>query len=315
MNLEILKSNHFQIVKPKNDPTDPSTAHAIRFAPLEHSLDAIEDSDIHSFLNDIQIYSDVLLATMTARARLASRVAKYPDLISIPMPNWAGIGAIRYIPAQVQSNEPTEKRRSVSYDINTIQAELARKLQTNDSAFSLGGGGVGGTDSESSFYLRLGMIRRRDDLDVLLQKIANAGKETEISLKYVEDMAEKIKVGIEKAQQDLKDENQQLLAQEGILRQLPVISSKDHSRPWTVPRLHLLLDFMSWWSPSLTASPLATKGRSFDLNSGCVESTEDIYVYRMQIKKQSPHAPTHNEEQADNSSPNTEAMPEQTPHQ
>ena len=238
MNLEILKSNHFQIFKPKNDPSDRSTAHAIRFAPLEHLLDAIDDSDVHSFLNDIQIYSDILLATMAARARLASRVAKYPNLTSIPMPNWAGIGAIRYIPTEVQSTEPTGKRQSISYDTNTIQAELARKLQTNDSAFSLGGGGVGGTDSESSFYLRLGMIRKRDDLDVLLQKIADAGKETEISLKYVEDMAEKIKVGIEKAQQDLKDENQQLLAQEGLLRQLPVISSKYQSWPRTVPPLH-----------------------------------------------------------------------------
>jgi hypothetical protein len=72
---------------------------------------------------------------------------------------------------------------------------------------------------------------------------------------------------------------------------------------------------MSWWSPSPTASPLAAKGRSFDLNSGCVESTEDIYVYRMQVKKQSPHAPTHNEEQADDSLPETEVLPEQTNNQ
>jgi hypothetical protein len=57
---------------------------------------------------------------------------------------------------------------------------------------------------------------------------------------------------------------------------------------------------MSWWSPSPSASPLATKGRSFDLNSGRVESTEDIYAYRMQIKKQSPHAPTHNDEDSTN---------------
>lgn len=54
------------------------------------------------------------------------------------------------------------------------------------------------------------------------------------------------------------------------------------------------VDFMSWWSPAPSASPLATKGRSFDLNSGEVESTEDTYVHRMQIKKQNSHPPTHN---------------------
>ena len=52
---------------------------------------------------------------------------------------------------------------------------------------------------------------------------------------------------------------------------------------------------MSWWSPAPSASPLATKGRSFDLHSGRIESTESIYAYRMQVQKQLPHAPTHND--------------------
>jgi len=75
-------------------------------------------------------------------------------------------------------------------------------------------------------------------------------------------------------------------------------------------------DIMSWWSPSPSASPLATKGRSFDLNSGRIESTEDTYVYRMQINKQSAHAPTHNDadEQASpslNSDLSTNIIPEE----
>lgn len=67
------------------------------------------------------------------------------------------------------------------------------------------------------------------------------------------------------------------------------------------------LDLMSWWSPAPSASPLATKGRSFDLNSGRVESTEDTYVYRMQIDRQSPHAPTHNEDEVIPSLVNTDS--------
>jgi hypothetical protein len=220
MNLELLKSIHFQISKSNDNSSNSTAAHAIRFAPLEHLLDVIDEHDMQAFIEDIQRYSDILLATMTARARLSSSVTKYENLVCISMPNWAGIGAVRYIPSHINSNEESEVS---SYDINTIQAELARKLQTNDSAFSLGGGT---NEHDSMFYLRLGMIRKRDDLDILLQKIADAGKETETSLKYVEDMAEKIKIGIEKVQKDLLDENQQILAQEGILRQLPVISSK-----------------------------------------------------------------------------------------
>ena len=220
MNFELLKSIHFQIVTTdENNSSNRPAAHAIRFAPLEHLLDVIDEQDMTTFCDDIQRYSDILLATMTARARLSSNIKKYENLISIPMPNWAGIGAVRFIPKHIDINEPSEVS---SYDINTIQAELARKLQANDSAFSLGGG-MG--EHDSMFYLRLGMIRKQDDLDVLLEKISVAGKETETSLKYVEDMAERIKLGIEKVQQDLKNENLQILAQEGLLRQLPVISS------------------------------------------------------------------------------------------
>lgn len=57
---------------------------------------------------------------------------------------------------------------------------------------------------------------------------------------------------------------------------------------------------MSWWSPPPATAAVTTKGRSFDLNSGQVESTESTYTYRMQIKKQSPHAPTHNEHDNEN---------------
>ncbi|CAF3795091.1 unnamed protein product [Rotaria sp. Silwood1] len=272
MNLELLKGIQFQILKSDDNNSNRTPAHAIRFAPLEHLLDVIDEVEIQSFTDDMQRYSDILLATMIARARLSSSVSKYENLVSISMPNWAGIGAIRYIPSHININEQSE---ASSYDINTIQAELARKLQANDSAFSLGGET---NEHDSMFYLRLGMIRKCDDLDVLLHKIADCGKETETALKYVEDMAEKIKIGIEKVQKDLQNENQQILAQEGLLRQLPVISN-----------------IMSWWSPSPTTSSLIMKGRSFDLNSGCIESTEDTYAYRMQIKKQSSHALTHND--------------------
>jgi len=219
MNLEILKTAYFQ--SSISDQTNPIPAHALRFAPLEHLLDVIDQNDIQSYVDDIQRYSDILLSTMTARINLSSNISKYENLVSVPIANWAGIGAVRYIPSSVN---PSEINETSAYEINSIQAELARQLQTNDSAFSLGGGS---DTHDSMFYLRLGMIRRREDLDVLLQKISSAGKETETSLKYIEDMAEKIKIGIQKVQKDLYDENLQLLAQDGLLRQLPLVSSNN----------------------------------------------------------------------------------------
>ena len=223
MNFELLKSVHFQVFKSDENPINQIPAHAIRFAPLEHVLDIVEHDEMQAFLNALQRYSDILLATMTGRIRLASTVLNYEHLTYVPIANWAGIGAVRYIPKEVQSKDLSQLDELSTYQIDSIQAELARKLQNNDSAFSLGGGIE---ESDPMFYLRLGMIKRADDLDILLQKIAGAGQEVEVSLKYVEDMAEKIKMGIEKVQKDLQAENLQLLAQGGLLRQLPVVSSK-----------------------------------------------------------------------------------------
>ena len=107
-------------------------------------------------MDDIQRYSDILVATMTARINLAAAVAKYDNLISVPMFNWAGIGAVRYVPTRIREAHPAEMNEEVSYELNSIQAELARKLQSNDSAFSLGSEAK---ESDSMFYLRLGMVR------------------------------------------------------------------------------------------------------------------------------------------------------------
>ena len=212
MNLELLKT----IFPHSNQPV-----YVLRFAPLEHLVDTIEANDMQSYVGDIQRYSDILLATITARINLSSAVNQYENLVSVHIPNWAGIGAVRYIPCGIDA---TSTDKQSSYAINSIQAELARQLQHNDSAFSLGGDA--NEDSNSMFYLRLGMIRKPEDLYVLLEKISVAGKETETSLKYIEAMADKIKAGIEKVQKDLYDENLQLVAQDGLLRQLPIVSSK-----------------------------------------------------------------------------------------
>ena len=63
---------------------------------------------------------------------------------------------------------------------------------------------------------------------------------------------------------------------------------------------------MSWWSSSSSTSSLTMKGRSFDLNSGRIESTEDTYIYRMQINKEPSTPPTHTDAETVVTSTNTD---------
>ena len=223
MNVELLKSINFQVSKLDDNSSERIPAHAIRFSPLEHVLDNIESEELNVFFKSIQTLIEILLGTFHGRLILRTKAAEFDQLQAVIIPGWAGVGGIRYIPDGIDYSDEIPTDENTSYRIDSIQAELAKKLHTKDSAFSLGSNNE---QNDAMFYLRLGMIKRAEDLDVLLSKIASSGKEVEQSLKYVEDMAEKIKSGIEKVQKDLEEEQLRSLAERGLLRQLPLVSSK-----------------------------------------------------------------------------------------
>lgn len=61
-------------------------------------------------------------------------------------------------------------------------------------------------------------------------------------------MTELVKQGIDKANEDLRKENEQKMMQQGILRQIPVVG-----------------DFFNWFAPTEQVNIV---GRTFDLQSG-----------------------------------------------
>ena len=78
-------------------------------------------------------------------------------------------------------------------------------------------------------------------------------------------MSDLIRQGIEKANEDLKKENEQKLIQEGILRQITLVGG-----------------LFSWISPSPSVN---TIGRTFNLQSGKILSTETTYKYHVQVEE------------------------------
>lgn len=80
-------------------------------------------------------------------------------------------------------------------------------------------------------------------------------------------MTELTRIGIEKANEDLKKESEAKLMQQGLLRQIP-----------------LLNDVLKWWGPT---DNVTTSGRSFNLQSGKIATTEVIYKYHMQVEENS----------------------------
>ncbi|XP_014673790.1 PREDICTED: pyridoxal-dependent decarboxylase domain-containing protein 1-like [Priapulus caudatus] len=103
------------------------------------------------------------------------------------------------------------------------------------------------------------------DTEDLISVVFDAGREVEESSKFVEQMAEVVKKGIEAVNKDLEQENAEKIMQEGVLRYVPLVGS-----------------LVNWWSPP--PKEVGIRGRTFDLTSGMIESTENTYKYHMQIQ-------------------------------
>ncbi len=82
-------------------------------------------------------------------------------------------------------------------------------------------------------------------------------------------MSDLIREGIQKANEDLKRENEQKFQEQGLFRQIPLVGG-----------------LVNWWSssPASTTSNTVT-GRAFNLNSGKIFSTELTHKYKMQIEE------------------------------
>ena len=107
------------------------------------------------------------------------------------------------------------------------------------------------------------MVTSETDISELLSLVVATGKEIESSSKFLSQMTEVVKKGIETATADLQRENDERLWQEGILRHVPIVGS-----------------VYNWLSPP---PPPGIKGRTLDLTAGVLESTENIYRYHMQV--------------------------------
>ncbi|KAK6168927.1 hypothetical protein SNE40_020081 [Patella caerulea] len=235
----------------------------IRYSPLETAqYSGTTEEDIQTFAECLTENLAVLDATVAQRHRFRSIVENTNNLVPVNLPSWAGLGAIRYIPDHWLNQTPTEQGK---IDISNINGELVHKLKSMDTAFSTG------HCSDNEICVRFGLITANTDVEELVALVHTTGKQIEESSKYLESMSEIIKKNIDVANQELQKESVDKLMQEGVMRQVPLVGS-----------------LINWFSPPKDP----TKGRTFNLNSGTIESTETIYRYHMQIQPGSSESNT-----------------------
>ncbi|KAK9885439.1 hypothetical protein WA026_010934 [Henosepilachna vigintioctopunctata] len=228
----------------------------LRFCPLESSTGKQPtEEEISSFVQCLEQQLVILKATIQHKETFIDLVDQSPVLSLVELPEWAGLGGVRYVPEGWEQLLTDQAKN----ELNNLNIALVEALRTTDSAFSLGEGGDG------LMCIRFGMLTPQSDVEELLSMVIKVGQSVEENSKLLDSMAEIVKKGIETATLDLQKENEELLWQDGILRHVPVVGT-----------------FVNWWSPK--SKETGVKGRSLNLTQGVVESTENIYKYHMQIQ-------------------------------
>ncbi|VDK47892.1 unnamed protein product [Anisakis simplex] len=235
---------------------------AFRFCPLESAAaNSTAVEHIQKFVGQLETTLNIVGSTVSARKRFEHLKEQYPSLAIFPIKKWAGVGAVCYVPSIVKETSAEEWNEKQKQQVSHLNIELVHSLRALDSAFA-----SGECDKFGVTCVKFGMLSDEKDLNDLMRLVAERGKEIEQSQQYMDSLAEMIRQGIEAANEDLKRENDARIMQEGVMRQIPLMSS-----------------LVNWFSP-LDREAQNIKGRSFDLKTGQIHSTD---IYYRHHKRQS----------------------------
>ncbi|XP_017155868.1 pyridoxal-dependent decarboxylase domain-containing protein 1 isoform X1 [Drosophila miranda] len=240
----------------------PTHGSCIRYCPLELGLGEQPPSseNLESFAQSLEAHVDILRATIKHKARFIYLVERSEVLRLVPLPEWAGMGGVRFVPESWESLLTDQAKT----ELNKLNIDLVETLKSTDNAFSLGEG------TDGLICVRFGMVTHETEVEELLDLVVTVGKSVQENSRVLDTMSEIVKKGIEAVTADLQRESEEKLWQEGILRHVPVVGR-----------------VFNWWSPPAKESGI--KGRSLNLTQGVVESTENIYKYHMQMTGATAH--------------------------
>jgi hypothetical protein len=242
-----------------------TTGYVLRLCPFEDvAMVGLSAEDVEAFLQCVEEKCRILNATVTQRTKFMELINLEPSVQHVDIAHWAGLGGVRYIPAEYIDSE-TENMLDMTEDdlrlVNQRNMELVATLRNTDSAFSLGEG----PPPESVMCVRFGMVTMETEVEELLSLVINCGKDIDEAVTQLQTMSEVVKSGVAQAQEELRREADNQIWQEGILRHVPILGS-----------------FYNWMSP--VPEEAKVKGRYLNLQEGKLETTERMYKHHvMQI--------------------------------
>lgn len=241
----------------------PKEGYCIRFNPVVSSrICGTTSADVEDFViclkNEVTRLDAVLLSQEEFRIATEGK----ENVIAVETQDTSSVGALLCIPNYWTNKEVGKLRDAKKVELNEWNKEvLALAAEGMPNVFS-----KGRTDDGLTCII-IEQIPSSSSVDAVVDNICKAAVELESSSKYLEQMENAIQKGIEAAEQDLVKDAEEKLLEEGLLRQVPLVSS-----------------LVNWLSP-LPEEP-KTVGRTFNLTSGNLQSTETIYKYYIQVQEE-----------------------------
>ncbi|XP_006811830.2 putative pyridoxal-dependent decarboxylase domain-containing protein 2 [Saccoglossus kowalevskii] len=237
----------------------------LRFSPLQSvAYLCTKSEDVNQFIESLEKYVVQLNYTLKCRDIFQKEVDAKDSLSVVEVNGFGGIGAVQYIPHLWESRLDNLPDNGKS-EIDSLNYDLVSRLHSLEEAYLFSVQ----KQTNGTLCVGVGVLTSHVEVEDLVEMIHTIGKEVEDSSKFLETMAEVIRKGIVTANEQLKKEEQDKLMEEGVLRQIPMVGS-----------------LVNWWSPLPKDGKM--KGRSLNLSSGELESTETTYKYHMQIQQNSP---------------------------
>lgn len=191
-----------------------------------------------------------------ARAALLAAVEQHKLFRVVPAAGFMGLAAIQYVPPYASDHDA-----AALAEVSRVSRALVPVLQQAEAESPLVPG-ISWEFSEilganSQWGIGVGFpsasVTAADAMS-LLEAVAKLGKSVEDPTKLLDRLSQALQLGIQQAQESLNRESEARLFEEGLLRQVPLVSS-----------------VLNWLSPP--ARPAARPGRAFDLTSGTILQT------------------------------------------
>uniref|UniRef100_A0A8B9KJL1 Pyridoxal-dependent decarboxylase domain-containing protein 1 n=1 Tax=Astyanax mexicanus TaxID=7994 RepID=A0A8B9KJL1_ASTMX len=237
----------------------------VRFNPLMTAAAlGTQESDVALLVEKLAEMVPVLSCTLRFRLDFREEVLQHACLSYIEDLSWPGLGAVRYESRRTDLEEGKRQQ-----ELEKINTELLKKLRELDTDLEFS---TGPEFSEERNCIFIGMATEDLDVAALVDTIASTGREIEESGKLLENMTEVVRKGILEAELQLQKASEEKLMEEGVLRQIPLVSS-----------------VVNWFSPVQSS----VKGRTFNLAAGSLDTTDPIYAMKAQTNKEgSSETPT-----------------------